>query len=338
MAGIYGIRTAGLAVAVGTWSSINVLSSFFWGIFVFEERVKSIPGTCGAVTTLIIGLLGMSFFSRPSTNKNDVEMGKKEKVDGGEADATDDDGIRKRLSPTNEMKSSKNKRASIKKLSKDRNKVKEKPPRSGNSKAPSSLGLTPLEVESLLTPKLSGDIDTEKNTISLFDGQITLTKQQVGILAALFNGGWGGTNLVPLHFASREGFGGPGYVVSFACGSMLVTIALWLFRYMFELYRLDGAVVKAFHALPSFYIRQMWVQGALSGFLYSLGNFMSIIAVTQLGQGVGYSFTQASMLVSGLWGIFKFGEIKGSSMILKWVGSACVAVTGILWLSYEHAS
>lgn len=64
---------------------------------------------------------------------------------------------------------------------------------------------------------------------------------------------------------------------------------------------------------------------------------MCIISVTYLGQGVGYSFTQASMLISGLWGIFRFKEIEGHDRILKWLSSASVAVMGILWLSYEHA-
>jgi glucose uptake protein GlcU len=80
----------------------------------------------------------------------------------------------------------------------------------------------------------------------------------------------------------------------------------------------------------------MWIPGALSGILWSAGNFMCIIAVTFLGQGVGYSFTQASMLISGLWGIFYFHEI-GKDMITRWLASAVVALFGILWLSYEHA-
>ena len=107
--------------------------------------------------------------------------------------------------------------------------------------------------------------------------------------------------MIPLHFAAHEGYGGPSYVVSFCCGSMLVTIALWMIRFLFELYRLDGAVGKAYRALPSFHVRQMWLQGGLSGALWSAGNFFAIVSVTQLGQGVGYSSTQASMLVSGLW-------------------------------------
>lgn len=79
---------------------------------------------------------------------------------------------------------------------------------------------------------------------------------------------------------------------------MLVTIFLWIIRFLYELYRLDGAIVQAYHALPSLYIRQMWIPGSLSGLLWSAGNFMCIIAVTFLGQGVGYSFTQASVSVS----------------------------------------
>ena len=107
--------------------------------------------------------------------------------------------------------------------------------------------------------------------------------------------------MIPLHFAAISGYGGPSYVISFACGAMLINIALWGMRYIFELYRHDGHASKAYYALPSFHVREMWVLGGLSGLLWSIGNFSSIISVTFLGQGIGYSFTQASMLVSGLW-------------------------------------
>jgi hypothetical protein len=107
--------------------------------------------------------------------------------------------------------------------------------------------------------------------------------------------------MIPLHFAAMDGYGGPAYVISFACGATLINLMLWALRYLFELYRHDGDVSKAYHALPSFHIREMWHLGCLSGLLWSMGNFGSIVAVTFLGQGVGYSFTQGSMLISGLW-------------------------------------
>ena len=108
-------------------------------------------------------------------------------------------------------------------------------------------------------------------------------------------------NLVPLHFAAEEGYGGPSYVVSFFSGCMFVIVALWIARFLFELYRLEGAMGKSYRALPSFHVRQMWLQGGLTGLLLSLGKFMTIIAVVHLGNSVGNCFAQASMLVSGLW-------------------------------------
>ena len=113
-------------------------------------------------------------------------------------------------------------------------------------------------------------------------------------------------NLVPLHYAAEEGHGGPSYVVSFFSGCMFVIVAFWILRFLFELYRVDGAVGKAYLALPSFHVRRIWLQGGLSGALLTLGKFMTIIAVTHLGNSVGNCFAQASMLVSGLWWVFRF--------------------------------
>lgn len=358
-AGIYGIRTAGLAVAVGTWSSMIVLTSFFWGIFVFEERVKSKVGACCACGTLILGLVGMSAFSRPPTKKRGIEkvMDEKRRRKKREScDEEDNEGVRKRIhssqdlkaainkkkkGPSKELKAAISKRGSSKTVSSPRRpKIKEVEATNEKCPAPLSLPMTALEMESLLHEK--GKIiapatpENRNRRMSFFDGQLTLTKRQAGILASLFNGLWGGTNMIPLHFAAHNGYGGPSYVVSFACGSVLVTIAIWVLRFLYELHRHDGDASKAYHALPSFYIRQMWLQGSLAGILYSAGNFMCIISVTYLGQGVGYSFTQASMLISGLWGIFRFKEIEGRDRIAKWLSSASIAVAGILWLSYEH--
>ncbi len=62
---MYGIRNAGLAVAVGLYSSAIVLTSFVWGVFVFEEPVGSTIGACCACATLMAGLMGMAAYSGP---------------------------------------------------------------------------------------------------------------------------------------------------------------------------------------------------------------------------------------------------------------------------------
>jgi hypothetical protein len=61
--GIFGIRNAGLAISVGTWSSITVLVSFSWGIFFFGERVQSTGGTAFGILFMIVGFIGMAYFA-----------------------------------------------------------------------------------------------------------------------------------------------------------------------------------------------------------------------------------------------------------------------------------
>ena len=56
------------------------------------------------------------------------------------------------------------------------------------------------------------------------------------------------------------------------------------------------------------------------------------MACQRLGQAVGYSASQAALLVSVLWGIFYYKEITNSSIIIKWFLSAVVTVLGIFLL------
>jgi len=305
--------------------------------------VKSPFWACCACCTLISGLIGMSMFSRPSATPS--ASVKRKDVD------EDNMSIMQHIHSSEDLKVISNK-ADLKAPISKRISAKKGPKKKAGTKklkegeitiigkiSPSSLPLTSLEMESLVERKGSLRHST---TAEISMKRIPLcgvhaTKRQLGILAAIFNGLWGGTNLIPLHYAAHDGYGGPSYVISFACGSMMITGLCWAMRFLCELYRLNGAIGKAYHALPSFYVRQIGLQCFLSGTLYSAGNFLCIIAVTYLGQGVGYSFVQASMLISGLWGIFRFKEIQGRVRIINWLLSACVAIAGILWLSYEHA-
>jgi hypothetical protein len=72
--GIFGIRNAGLAISVGTWSSVTVLISFVWGIVVFGEQVKSIKCTIVGLILLLGGFIGMTFYSSPKSNEEEEEV------------------------------------------------------------------------------------------------------------------------------------------------------------------------------------------------------------------------------------------------------------------------
>ena len=55
----------------------------------------------------------------------------------------------------------------------------------------------------------------------------------------------------------------------------------------------------------------MWKEGILAGTLWSIGNVASMVSVQVLEEAVGYSICQSSLLISGLWGIFWFKEVRG---------------------------
>jgi len=350
VAGIYGIRNAGLALSVGTWSAIIVISSFIWGIFVFKEKVKSIPRTGGAAFVLLIGLIGMSKYSEPSRKEKVVDEAKlsllgqadsfpdidaiplKDGVEMGvkhNGEATQSGGVTKRRT---KLDSNFNANPEAIKLSvEDQKQLR---PESTIFYIEPPPNVVDEEIQKDAEGKIAPmAVEKEEAILSCFG--IFLNRRQLGMIGAIINGAWGSNNIIPMHYAKAQGFFGAGYLISYSCGSMIVTIALWIFRYLFNLYLLDGNMKHAYESLPPFRFREMWLPGFLSGILYSLGNFCAIITVSVLGQGVGYSFIQTSMLVSGLWGIFYFYEVAGNN-IPKWFLSSITTVVGILWLSYEH--
>uniref|UniRef100_A0A7S0AM59 EamA domain-containing protein n=1 Tax=Minutocellus polymorphus TaxID=265543 RepID=A0A7S0AM59_9STRA len=116
---------------------------------------------------------------------------------------------------------------------------------------------------------------------------------------------------------------------------MVVTSLMWLIRLANNAVKV-GSFRQAYNSLPSFHIRVMWAPGCLAGALYSIGNFSSILAISTLGDFLGYSLGQASLLVSGLWGIFWYREIKKREDILGWLISCGFVIVGIIGLSLEH--
>jgi hypothetical protein len=191
--------------------------------------------------------------------------------------------------------------------------------------------------EPLLLKDQKNDPKKTNARLVLFNGRISLTRRQLGICGAVVNGAWGGLNLIPLHHAQRDlGLTGAAYLISYASGSMMVCIAIWMGLFLYHLIDKHYCLKDALEALPKWHVQELGIPGMLAGLFYSFGNFCSILAVSYLGQGVGFSFCQGQLLVSGLWGIFYFKEIRGRETITKWFASACVAVLGIISLSYQR--
>ena len=274
---------------MGIGSSVIVLVSFTWGIFIFKERVESQVGASFAILLMMVGLWGMSYYSSPKAQIEEMDHCSVNSQHSGEYH-----GIH----------------------------------------AHSSVA----EDEDEESFHEETDVYDDDNAVQLPPDDVIwgrkISKRKLGMAAAVFNGAWGGSIMVPMKFAPSDA-NGRGYLISFAFGASIVTLFLWLFRYSYHLGR-TRSFMKAYEALPSFHLRVMWFPGALSGTLWSIGNFFSILSVEHLGEGVGYSVVQAAMLVSGLLGIFWFREIVCAMAITKWFISAGLTIAGILLLSYEH--
>jgi hypothetical protein len=297
VATIYAVKAAGLAVGIGIGSSFIVLVSFVWGIFIFKERVHSKFAASLAIMCMVFGLLGMSYFSSPST--------------GLELDCDDD-----------------------LQLEEDRIRIRSTSSSVEYQGVESTFDDEVVDGETVNSQ--FDDTDEDESQVIITDRVVMgckLTKRQLGMLAAVFCGIWGGSILVPMKFVPLDDKG-THYLISFSIGSSIINISLWIIRYLYYVGRYKS-FQTAYHQLPSFHVRVMWRSGGLAGLLWSIGNYFSLISVYYLGEGVGYPLVQTSILVAGLWGIFYFKEVPRSK-VGKWFASSLLTVLGILMLSYEH--
>jgi hypothetical protein len=66
IAAVVSVTNIGLAVGQGVWSTLIVIVSFSWGVLFFDERMKSTTGSLLALTLLVAGIIGMTFFASPT--------------------------------------------------------------------------------------------------------------------------------------------------------------------------------------------------------------------------------------------------------------------------------
>jgi hypothetical protein len=236
------------------------------------------------------------------------------------------------------------------------NSLDDEVPKVTSTKPLPSKSKTPPRAPLEISPQQKRQRKTRKITIC----GTAYSRRHIGLCSALACGIWGGSCLVPMHYATGN-VKGLGYVISFSIGAITITILMWILRFLFQLVKLKS-VREAYDVLPSFHLAVMWQPGMAAGCLWSLGNVGSIVAVEHLGQGVGYSASQAALLVAGLWGIFyykvsssiqfylkinsSFGwfvhitfsfvqEVTKPKTIGKWFLSAFLTIFGILLLGYE---
>jgi Transmembrane family, TMEM144 of transporters len=337
VANVYAVKAAGLAVGFGISSSCVVLSSFTWGIFVFAEPVHSKTQACLAMGCLILGLLGMSYYSSNDRNCDATET----TTNGGAetlASETLENNVRNDTSAISNLSVTSTGTELITLTKRNR-------PYTKGQLQPTDDSPNDNEVISLLPDApatASGGTEWVVLSVLWSHHTVRVPKRQFGMVLAAVFGFWIGSSMVPMKLAPANAQG-PRFLISFAAGSALVNAVAWLLRYLYNVFqcRRDSGENRsswseAYRALPCLHWQVMWRPGGLSGLLWSIGNFFNLLSVHTLGQGVGYPLVQSSLLVSGLWGIFYFQEVQGRGRISKWILSSLITLCGIVMLGRQH--
>lgn len=79
---------------------------------------------------------------------------------------------------------------------------------------------------------------------------------------------------------------------------------------------------------PQFHFSKVALPGILTGSFWCMGNFCAMFATVYLGQTVGFPLTQLCLVVSGLWGILYFREVRGSAAIATFALASAVVLGG----------
>jgi glucose uptake protein GlcU len=316
IAGIYGIQNAGLAIGIGIGSSLIVLVSFIWGIFIFGEEVRSRWGASFAVFCIMLGLVGMSYYSAPECDTAQLDSSSTSRATYTEVSSQHEDEEAETIDGVMNVDSM--------------HKLTGRTVQSDSAKVDNYQSKIP-------TREVNEDERSDNKGKLRFPYEVVwgrkISKRHLGMLGAAFNGIWGGSIMAPMKL-SKSDTKGVAFLISFAIGASIVNLLLWIFRYMYN-YHKYKSMTEAYTNLPSFHFRVMWLAGGTCGLLWSIGNFFSLISVFYLGQGVGYPLVQAGILVSGVWGIFYFKEVTGTERIMKWLLSSLLTTLGILLLGSE---
>lgn len=223
---------------MGVLSSFIVLVSFSWGIFVFREHVHSVATACLAVGFMMLGLAGMAYYSAATSSAyQQVQI-----VSEGELEAGDDVGVQ-----GGEITDSPSRVSIVHTGTSDDNED------DGELSTDEFEDDIVLVVDETPDGALDQSSSPQQDSCIIWCG-IKWKRRTLGIMSAVFTGTYGGSILVPMKWAPDDAKG-LGYLISFAIGASVVTLALWLFRYLY-LCHYHNSFSKAYYALPSFHIRK----------------------------------------------------------------------------------
>jgi len=225
--------------------------NFIFGILVFRETVTSFWQTMGAFVCLGMGLIGMSLFSAPKTTSTSLSSSSLSRstsllipqssseqqqqppplpLDNNRHEENDGDVVNEHYSAVYE-------RLEDDDDDNDNNNhyAERFTTNNTNTNRNDNDDDTSIDSNEDVTA-LSSYYFGWKSLLPTIHLQLSkMTKRKIGIVAAVGNGLFTGSSLVPIHYTKEHGFGGANYMISFACGAFLSNCVLWILYFVVRL-------------------------------------------------------------------------------------------------------
>jgi len=222
--GVYGIRAAGMAVAVGTWASVMIAVNFVWGVLIFQEPVADVTSTLSAFACLGCGVVGMAIYSSPRRKKKVLPAAEPNKgTDDSETEfLVGTPTVEKIMTTTPQHVDVTRRRTDAARdpLNDEfENSIVNVEPEDCRRSNDVASQVAPV-ADAVVVPRIPG-----------------LSLRASGIVGAMVNGLLSGSSLIPVHYAKQNGFGGANYIISFACGALIANTVLWVVMFLYYLCR-----------------------------------------------------------------------------------------------------
>jgi len=121
------------------------------------------------------------------------------------------------------------------------------------------------------------------------------------------------------------------WMASFGIGALGISLAA-----VCMVWTIEGLKGQAY---SSFHWKVMWLPGNLAGICWAAGNVFQLAALTRGGSAVMMPFNQGcSLMLTGLWGLLYYKEVKGTFLSTLWLAVAGCLVAAIVLLSHEKES
>mmetsp|Transcript_65815 Transcript_65815/g.174499 ORF Transcript_65815/g.174499 Transcript_65815/m.174499 type:complete len:380 (-) Transcript_65815:191-1330(-) len=300
VAAVIAVQNVGMAAGQAVWQVTIIATSCVWGFAVFGETVSSIPLGITAFLLLLVGVVGMALANNIGKSSDHYQS----------------------------VLASRRSRASTVGSEVGHSEAKE------HNNVNIQLGHSEGPGDPLTEQQPSGQLRNSLVSVTMqrlsSDLKESLAPRQsvvLGLCAAVFNGVWGGSNQIPPHYAKLKGIH---FCISFGTGSLIINILMIMIYFLLCRF--------VWHCpCPSFQPKVMALPGFLSGSMWSIGNFCSLYVTNSgLGEAVGYSLIQSSIIVSGVWGIAYYREMT-SIPALFWCLCCAVCLGGVgLLVDVKH--